>query len=38
MPSGPGTNKDLEGEKYYKELHLLRANGYAPATDISKSH
>jgi len=31
-------NKDIEGEWYYKDLHLLRANGYAPATDISMAH
>lgn len=38
MPKGPMGNKDIEGEWYYKDLHLLRANGYAPATDISMAH
>lgn len=38
MPKGPIANKDVEGEWYYKDLHLLWANGYAPATDISMAH
>lgn len=31
-------NREAQGQQYYKDIHLLRANGYAPATDIAKSH
>ena len=37
-PNSGALQRDIDGTQYYNDVHLQRANGFAPQTDISKEH